>query len=317
MANQKKKMAILSNTSAPAHVALKRLPKYNLRESMFAGGLVSSGEECAKFVRDVYCCSTGGGDDAKLKKALWITWKESETQNPLEYLSHIENGGEENAALGIAESVDDADFILLHGPEVWKRSRESPGDDLNDFKHSEDYSKIDPILDRSLERRLPLLCANPDLVVTLPDGSVGYMPGNIANRYAEKGGEVKHFGKPNPVHFRACLKNLGIEFDADAASIPGVAHVGDSLEHDVVGANSAGIDSIFVLGGIHARELGLVPTASESVGSAARDDRERQNESMVAKADLERILQSYFEQKGIWPTHVVSALSLGAASFGI
>ena len=44
------------------------------------------------------------------------------------------------------------------------------------------------------------------------------------------------FGKPNPRHFHACLKNLGISFDT-AKSIPGVAHVGDSLEHDIVGAN--------------------------------------------------------------------------------
>ena len=33
--------------------------------------------------------------------------------------------------------------------------------------------------------------------------------------------------------------------------------VGDSLEHDVAGANAAGIASLFVGGGIHADELGL------------------------------------------------------------
>lgn len=31
--------------------------------------------------------------------------------------------------------------------------------------------------------------------------------------------------------------------------------VGDSLHHDIVGANKAGIDSVFVTGGIHADEL--------------------------------------------------------------
>jgi ribonucleotide monophosphatase NagD (HAD superfamily) len=45
-----------------------------------------------------------------------------------------------------------------------------------------------------------------------------------------------------------------------------VAHVGDSLEHDIVGANAAGIDSIFVIGGIHAKDLGLKPTASDGPG---------------------------------------------------
>lgn len=34
--------------------------------------------------------------------------------------------------------------------------------------------------------------------------------------------------------------------------------VGDSLHHDIKGANIAGIQSAFVTGGIHATELGLV-----------------------------------------------------------
>ena len=35
-----------------------------------------------------------------------------------------------------------------------------------------------------------------------------------------------------------------------------MAHVGDSLHHDVAGANSAGIASVFITGGIHSIELG-------------------------------------------------------------
>lgn len=33
--------------------------------------------------------------------------------------------------------------------------------------------------------------------------------------------------------------------------------VGDSLHHDIKGANVAGIQSVFITGGIHATELGL------------------------------------------------------------
>lgn len=33
--------------------------------------------------------------------------------------------------------------------------------------------------------------------------------------------------------------------------------VGDSLHHDIKGANAAGIQSILITGGIHATELGL------------------------------------------------------------
>lgn len=33
--------------------------------------------------------------------------------------------------------------------------------------------------------------------------------------------------------------------------------VGDSLHHDIKGANATGIQSVFITGGIHATELGL------------------------------------------------------------
>lgn len=197
MLQKNKKLAILSNTSSPSHVALKRLKKYGLREDMFAGGLVSSGEECAKFVRENYCCNRSDySGDGKVMKALWFTWQESELQNPLEFLSYCEGGvgpddtsggGRGVASIDVAESVEDADFILLHGSEVWRRCRELPAtpdtdqqqlvQDLN-FLHNEeeDYSIIDQLLEAAAARNLPCVCANPDLVVGLP-GGVGNMPG--------------------------------------------------------------------------------------------------------------------------------------------
>ena len=38
-----------------------------------------------------------------------------------------------------------------------------------------------------------------------------------------------------------------------------VAHVGDSLHHDIVGANTAEMPSIFTTGGIDCKELGAPP----------------------------------------------------------
>lgn len=40
-----------------------------------------------------------------------------------------------------------------------------------------------------------------------------------------------------------------------------VLAIGDSLEHDIAGAAAAGIDSLFIGGGIHAAELGIDPGA--------------------------------------------------------
>ena len=239
LVNKNKKLAILSNTSSPSNVAKKKLPKFGLNEDMFVGGLVSSGEECAKFIRK----------NTQLKKALWFTWNESEKQDPMQFLNHCEEDRDE---IEIVDSIDDADFILLHGSEVWRKCRElsSPTseneevDDLN-FLFDEDYSIIDDLLDQAIQKSLPMVCANPDLIVGLPGGKVGNMPGKIAERYAQKGGKtIYQFGKPNPRHFHACLDNLGIPFD-ETKSIQGVAHVGDSLEHDIAGANGKCLFGVF------------------------------------------------------------------------
>lgn len=40
--------------------------------------------------------------------------------------------------------------------------------------------------------------------------------------------------------------------------------VGDSLAHDIVGASSAGIDSVFIAGGICGEELGVDAKADKS-----------------------------------------------------
>lgn len=327
-------MAILSNTSSPSHVAKEKLVKYGLREELFVGGLVSSGEECAKFIRQHYCSSgnsSSGGNSNKqqAKKALWFTWKESEKQNPLQFLTHCEDydGQTSDVKIDIATSVDEADFVLLHGSEVWRRCRDIYSSssstkedddvivDLN-FMYDEDYSVVDKLLQESANKRLQMVCANPDLIVGLPNGVVGNMPGKIANRYENMGGKVHHFGKPNPRHFHSCLENLGMKFEVNS-KIHGVAHVGDSLHHDVVGAKAAGIDSIFVLGGIHAKELGLSATGSDEHSGIVIVDRrdpesEEEGKSYVTKAELTAKLNVMFGEAGIKPTHVVPSLSLGA-----
>mmetsp|Transcript_16934 Transcript_16934/g.33040 ORF Transcript_16934/g.33040 Transcript_16934/m.33040 type:complete len:133 (-) Transcript_16934:61-459(-) len=131
------------------------------------------------------------------------------------------------------------------------------------------------------------------------------------------GGIVYHFGKPNPRHFLACLDNIGISYNSELQTIPGVAHVGDSLEHDVAGANAAGIDSVFVVGGIHAKTLGLLPTSSEKDSEIKIVDdseyhlfSESERMSVISKSKLTERLQLLFKETGIWPTHVIPSLSL-------
>ncbi|OWY91932.1 HAD hydrolase protein [Phytophthora megakarya] len=75
------------------------------------------------------------------------------------------------------------------------------------------------------------------------------MGGGIAKLYEEMGGEVIYFGKPMKEHFEVCLRLASV---TDKSK---VVHIGDSLHHDIQGAENTGVDSIFISGGIHSKEL--------------------------------------------------------------
>lgn len=129
--------------------------------------------------------------------------------------------------------IEQADFILNTG---------TTSGTLN-------LDEYEPILQRAAARALPMICANPDFVSVAPDGSLAICPGTTARRYEELGGKVDYRGKP---HAPVYAKSLGHE--------PGVGPVlaiGDSLYHDIGGANEAGIDSLFIASGIHGSDLDL------------------------------------------------------------
>jgi HAD superfamily hydrolase (TIGR01459 family) len=112
----------------------------------------------------------------------------------------------------------------------------------------------EPLVERMRARTLPMICANPDVVVERGDKLV-YCAGAIADLYAAAGGEVVYAGKPyRPIYEQA----LSV---AEAARGAPVAHhrllaIGDSVRTDLKGAAALGIDSLFVTAGIHADELG-------------------------------------------------------------
>ena len=125
-----------------------------------------------------------------------------------------------------------ADFALLTGTG-------RPEDTVADYE---------PILRQLRARDLPLICANPDLVVVRGDARE-ICAGAIAARYEALGGKVRYFGKPHPEVYERCLAALG------SPPRGRILAVGDSLRTDIAGAARAGIDSLFILGGIHGAEL--------------------------------------------------------------
>lgn len=90
-----------------------------------------------------------------------------------------------------------------------------------------------------------------------------------------------YFGKPYVPHFEACLRKLDLDKNR-------VAHVGDSLHHDIVGANAAGIASVFVTSGVHRKDFG----------------------SPFGELPTQKVLQEVFQKEGTFPTHVVPLLKM-------
>jgi HAD superfamily hydrolase (TIGR01459 family) len=146
----------------------------------------------------------------------------------------------------------DASFILNTGPD--------------DHLGPKDVSDFEALLLDCLKHGLPMICANPDLEV-IRGGARVICAGALAARYEEMGGAVRSLGKPDPAIYGPVLRLLGTSRAATLA-------VGDSLRTDITGAAAAGIDSCWVLGGIHghlgedsaaasaeARIAGLAPVA--------------------------------------------------------
>lgn len=130
-------------------------------------------------------------------------------------------------------AVEEADWVLNTGPDPLGAT-------------TADYERE---LQVAAARKLPMVCANPDLVI-IRAGQRIECAGALARRYEELGGVVSYRGKPDPAIYDACLAELGI---GDRSR---VACVGDAFHTDIAGGLAAGMDVVFVTGGIHHAELG-------------------------------------------------------------
>ena len=115
---------------------------------------------------------------------------------------------------------------------------------------------FDAVFKEAREFQTPLICSNPDK--TSPRaGRLVISPGALAERYADRGGEVIWYGKPHLPVFRAVARRFpGLPADR-------FLMVGDSLEHDIAGAQKAGMPSAFVREGIHAEEFRDAKSSTE------------------------------------------------------
>lgn len=95
---------------------------------------------------------------------------------------------------------------------------------------------------------LPMICANPDLVVNIGEEQ-HECAGTYAAYYAALGGQVIYHGKPYAPVYEHCMQLCGNPEKGRVVAI------GDSLHTDIAGANGFHIDSVFNLMGIHWEEI--------------------------------------------------------------
>lgn len=99
---------------------------------------------------------------------------------------------------------------------------------------------------------LPMLCANPDIIVDVGDQRV-YCAGAIAQAYDQMGGKSLYFGKPHPPIYDLARRRLAA---ICAETDPQILCIGDGIATDVQGAVAEGLDVLFVTGGLAADQFG-------------------------------------------------------------
>lgn len=231
-----KRVVLLSNAPRPASVIATQLEGFGVDRSLYHG-VMTSGEETHR--------------QMLARTDPWF----ARLGNRVLHIGGVHD-------LGLYEGLDIervsdagmADFVMNTGPDLERG-----------------VSTLEPYLPElraCLARNLPMICANPDRVV-VKGGNRQICAGALAAFYAEQGGDVRWIGKPYPGVYQPVFAMLDVPRTRILA-------IGDALGTDIRGAAAVGVDSLWILGGIHqemigndmalataeARAAGLQPTAA-------------------------------------------------------
>ena len=125
------------------------------------------------------------------------------------------------------EKVEEADLILACTPFI----------NLQPI----DYIQI---LEVAYKKEITMYCANPDFETVDSNSNNVFCMGAIAEIYKKMGGNVIIKGKPDISIYIETTNIINLEKKRTVA-------IGDSLFHDIQGANNFEIDSVLVKSGIH------------------------------------------------------------------
>lgn len=209
--SQGKHIVFLSNAPRRSHVVKEQLTRFDITPSLY-DGLVTSGEIAYQLMQNKENASF-----PQLGRHMLMIGG----LHDLDLYDGLD--------VELVTDVDKADFVLNTGPDQ-KRG----------------VMSIEPYilqLKQCLERELPMICPNPDRVV-VKGQQRQICAGALADYYRKHGGKVVEVGKPFPLVYDATMKLLKTDVQNTLA-------IGDSLATDITGAYRYGIDSLWLLGGIH------------------------------------------------------------------
>jgi HAD superfamily hydrolase (TIGR01459 family) len=133
-------------------------------------------------------------------------------------------------------TADAAEAVVCTG--LFDDERETP----------DDYVAM---LQQCLARGLPMICANPDVMVER-GGRIIYCAGAIARAYEALGGKVEYAGKPYAPIYTLTFATLD-KLKAGSADKAKLLAIGDGVGTDIAGADEAGVRSVFVASGVHVK----------------------------------------------------------------
>jgi len=210
----KKKIIIISNTSKRKETTIEKLAKLGFKKNDFFE-VMTSGEI---IWQNLYTKSH------KFIKTLGPNCYYLFDKTKEDSLKYI-NGLDYN----FVNNIENADFILGCAP-------------------TSGFTTLDyvPLLEKAIKRNLPFVCANPDFeTVESSPSNLKICMGTLAELYKDFGGKVIIMGKPSTSIYQESTKNLT---SIDKSKI---LAVGDSVYHDIKGANNFKIDSVLITSGIH------------------------------------------------------------------
>ncbi len=209
--NNNKNLFIISNSSKRSKSSINRLPKLGFKINSFIHTM-TSGEMIWQLLKNNFL------DDKNRKNCFHIY--DEDKEDGLDFRDGLN--------FNFVEKIEEADLILACTPFI-------------------NLQPIDyiPLLEVAYKNEVTMYCANPDFeTVENNSNNNVFCMGAIGEIYKKMGGNVIIKGKPDVSIYAETTNKINLEKKRTLA-------IGDSLFHDIQGANNFEIDSVLVKSGIH------------------------------------------------------------------